>query len=307
MKSSEHSEHSEHSGRLDEELIAQIKGIQIRARHLVNSSFAGEYQSAFRGRGMEFDEIREYIPGDDIRSIDWNVTARTNHPFVKIYKDERELTVMFVVDVSASSHFGTTHKFKNEISAEVTALLAYMALRNNDKVGMIIFSDHVEHYIPPKKGKGHVWKLIRDILTYKSAARKTNLNIPLEFLNRVLKRKCITFMISDFQGEGYEKQVRTTAKRHELIALSVMDPKELALPRMGYIELEDAETGESILINTNKASLLKDYAKITRQKLENQVKFFRSCGIDHIALSTQETYLTPIIGYFKLRERRMIR
>lgn len=290
---------------LDEELIAKIKGIQIRAKFLVNNSFAGEYQSAFRGRGMEFDEIREYQPGDDIRAIDWNVTARTNHPFVKIFKDERELTVMFVVDVSASSHFGTVNKFKNEVSAEMTALLAYMALRNNDKVGMIIFSDHVEHYIPPKKGKGHVWQLIRDILTYKSSARKTNLNVPLEFLNRVIKQKAITFMISDFQGEGFEKQLRTTANRHDLVAISVMDPKEMQLPKVGYIELEDAETGEFILVNTNQDSLRSEFTSINKKKLADQVNFFRSCGIDLININTKDSYLTPIIQFFRNRERRM--
>ncbi|HLE11096.1 MAG TPA: DUF58 domain-containing protein [Bacteriovoracaceae bacterium] len=288
---------------LSEELIAQIKGIQLRAKHLVTNTFAGEYKSTFKGRGMEFDEVREYTPGDDIRSIDWNVTARMNHPFVKIYRDERELTVIFVVDVSASSAFGTVNKFKNEISAEITALLAYMALRSNDKVGLIIFSDHVEHYIPPKKGRGHVWKLIREILTYKSQARKTDLAVPLEFLNQVIKHKSIAFLISDFQDEGYKKIVQTTAKHHELIAISVTDPKEMEIPNIGYIELEDAETGEFILVNSADFSLRSGYKMHSAKNLKEQKNFFQSSGIDYININTGESYIRPIAEFFRKRNK----
>ncbi|MBL6989937.1 MAG: DUF58 domain-containing protein [Bacteriovoracaceae bacterium] len=289
---------------LDEELVAQIKGIQIRAKHLVNNTFAGEYASAFKGRGMEFDEVREYTPGDDIRSIDWNVTARANAPYVKIFKDERELTVMFMVDVSASSHFGTVSKFKNEISAEIAALLAYLALRNNDKVGLIIFSDHVEHYIPPKKGRGHVWRLIREILTYKSKARNTDLNVPLEFLNRVIKHRAITFLISDFQGSGHEKQMKVTSRRHDVTAIAVVDPRELKLPNVGYIELEDAETGEFILVNTSNLGLLKNYSKEAKKTIKDQKNFFQSIGIDYISVNTGGNYVRPIVEFFRAREKR---
>ena len=289
---------------LDDELIAQIKGIQIRAKHLVTNTFAGEYQSAFKGRGMEFDEVREYMPGDDIRNIDWNVTARTNTPFVKVFKDERELTVMFVVDVSASSHFGTMTKFKNEISAEIAALLAYLALRNNDKVGLIIFSDHVEHYVPPKKGRGHIWRLIREILTYKSKAKKTNINAPLEFLNQVIKHKAITFMISDFQGDDYKKVVQMTSRHHELIAISITDPREVELPNIGYIELEDAETGEFVLVNTRNSNLLKKYTKEAKRNLKIQKDMFQSNGISYIHIDTGKSYIHPIVEFFRKREKR---
>ncbi|MBF0362227.1 MAG: DUF58 domain-containing protein [Oligoflexia bacterium] len=289
---------------LNSELISQIKGIQIRAKHLVNNSFAGEYQSTFKGRGMEFDEIREYIPGDDVRNIDWNVTARTGKPFIKVFKDERELTVIFVVDVSASSQFGTAVKFKNEVAAEITALLAYTALRNNDKVGLIVFSDHVEHYVPPKKGRGHVWALIRDILTYKSTARETNIKVPLEFLNRVIKHKAIVFLISDFQGLGHENEIRVTGHRHDLIAISINDPRELELPNIGYIELEDAETGDFILINTNNNNLLKNYKTSAKKNLLQQKDFFQSNGIDFIDINVAKSYTGPIVAFFKAREFR---
>lgn len=294
----------ESSRLLDEKLIAKIKGIQIRAKHLVNTSFAGEYKSAFKGRGMEFDEVREYWPGDDIRSIDWNVSARSNAPYVKVFKDERELTVMFVVDVSASSHFGTVDKFKNEITAEIAALLAYTALRNNDKVGLIIFSDHVELYVPPKKGRGHVWRLIKEILTYQSKARKTDINVPLEFLNQVIRSRAVAFLISDFQGDGYQKLLQVTGKHHDLIAISVTDPREATLPSIGYIELEDAETGEHMLVNTNDRKLLGDYAKFSRMDRKEKRDFMHSSGIDFVEIETDKPYVNSIVEFFKKRERR---
>jgi uncharacterized protein (DUF58 family) len=248
---------------LDDTLIAKIRGIQIRAKYLVNDVFAGEYQSAFKGRGLEFEEVREYHPGDDVRSIDWNVTARTSQPYIKLYRDERELTVIFLVDVSASSRFGTVKKFKNEIAAEVTALLAYSALKNNDKSGLIIFSEQVELFLPPKKGRAHVWRLIRNILTYDSKSKQTNLNIPLEFLNSIIKKRAIIFLVSDFQLplEDNETLLRITAKHHDLIAISIKDPREETLPNIGFIELEDAETGNSIL-------------KKFKEKSKETVRFF---------------------------------
>jgi len=289
---------------LTEELLQKIKGIQIKARHLVNDSFSGEYVSAFKGRGIEFEEVREYIPGDDIRTIDWNVTARQNKPFIKTYKDERELTIMFVVDVSASSHFGTISKFKNEIAAEITALLSWTALKNNDKVGLVIFSDHVEHYLPPKKGRGHIWRLIRDILTFKSSARKTNMNIPLDYLNRVQKKKTITFLISDFQGDDFDKQLLATSRRHELIAINVTDQREIDLPNIGYIELEDAETGEFRIINTGSKNLRDSYKKASLKRLKNIKQFFERNGIDYIDIRTDQFYLDEIVKFFRYREKK---
>lgn len=291
--------------KLDETLVEKIRGIQIRARHLVNNSFAGEYQSAFKGRGLEFEEVREYQPGDDIRMIDWNVTARTGHPFIKLHRDERELTVIFLVDVSASSHFGSVKKFKNEIAAELTALLAYSALRNNDKVGLIIFSDQVEHYLPAKKGRGHVWQLIRDILTYQSKSKKTNLGMALDFLNCVVKKRSIVFLVSDFQTDEYQQLLRMTAKHHDLIALLIQDRREVTFPNIGYIELEDSETGETLLIDTYRKDVIDEFSGAVKSEMKKQNKFFTSSGIDFIRIQTDKPYLDPIIKFFREREKKM--
>ena len=289
-------------GRLDEELIAKIRLIQMRAKFLVNDVFAGMYESAFKGRGMEFEEVREYFPGDDVRHIDWNVTARMNRPFIKLHRDERELTVMFLVDVSGSAQFGTLHKFKNEVAAEITALLAYSALRSNDKVGLIVFSDHVEHFLPPKKGRGHVWQVIRDVLSYQSRAIKTDFAVPLDFLNRVVTKRAVVFLISDFQGKVSLTQMRVAAKRHDLIAVSVTDPKELELPRVGFLELEDAETGETIVLNTNRKAFLDEYRSRTAGLLQKQKEFFFAAGIDHIPVNTAQPYIDSIVKFFRKRE-----
>jgi uncharacterized protein (DUF58 family) len=289
---------------LDAKLLAKIKGIQLTAKHMVNVVFAGEYLSAFKGRGMEFEEVREYQPGDDVRTIDWNVTARSNRIFVKRYRDERELTIIFMVDVSASSQFGTAQKFKNEIAAEITALLAYTALKNNDKVGLIIFSDHVEHYIPPKKGRGHVWNLIRDILSYKSVSKKTDFSIPLEYLNKVQKKKAITFLISDFQQEGYQDQIRVLSRRHDLISIGITDPREMNFPNIGYIELEDAETGEYYLVNTNNKIFTTQYSKNAKLLLKDRKKFFLLNGIEYIDIKTDTDYVNSIVRFFKDREKK---
>jgi len=289
---------------LTDELLAKIKGIQIHARHLVSDVFAGHYESAFKGRGMAFEEVREYQPGDDVRTIDWNVTARQNRPFVKLYRDERELTVMFLVDISASSHFGTVKKFKNEIAAEIVALLAYTALRNNDKVGLIIFSDRVEFYLPPKKGRAHIWRVIREILSYRSKSKRTNFDAPLDFLNRILNRRAVAFLISDFQGKGYELKMRSTAKHHDLIAMTITDPKEMSLPSVGFIELEDAETGECVLIDTRRKRTLSEFSKEAKKEALERRLFFRSAGVDTIEMMTSESYIDPIVKFFRMREKR---
>ncbi len=289
---------------LNDELLSKIKKIQIKAKHMVSDTFAGEYLSAFKGRGMEFEEVREYVPGDDIRKIDWNVTARTGIPYIKTFRDERELTVVFVVDVSASSKFGTSEKFKNEVAAEITALLAYTALKNNDKVGLIIFSDHVEHYIPPRKGRGHVWRLIREILSYKSQSRKTNLVAPLEFLNKVMNKKSIVFLLSDFQDEGFDKDLTILSKKHDLTAISIRDQREVNLPNIGYIELEDAETNEFILVNTSGKSFRDLFTKESKEYQKNLKKFFRSSGIDYVDILTDDSYIDRLIQYFRIRDKR---
>ncbi len=288
---------------LDEALLAKIKSIQMRAKHLVNDVFAGEYLSAFKGRGMEFEEVREYLVGDDVRNIDWNVTARQDKAFIKTYRDERELTVMFIVDVSGSSKFGTVDKFKNEVASEIAALLSYTALKNNDKIGLIVFSDHVEHYVAPKKGRGHIWRLISDILSYRSESKKTDINVPLEFLNRVLKKKAIVFLISDFQSENFEKEIQITSRRHDLIALSITDPREISIPPIGYIELEDAETGEYIMVNSSDENFQKEFSDQAKKRVKATQTFFRKYGIDLIEVDTEHAYIDPIIRFFKRREK----
>lgn len=288
---------------LDEALIAKIKGVQIRARHLVDDVFAGQYESAFKGRGMEFDEVREYFPGDDIRHIDWNVTARMNRPFLKVHRDERELTVMFLVDVSASALFGSGEKLKNEVSAELAALLAYTALRNNDMVGLIAFSDHVEHFLPPKKGRGHVWQVIRDILSYEGKQGRTDLAAPLDFLSRVLKKRAVVFLISDFQGVTLPKQLRVASSRHDVVALSVRDPRERELPRAGLVELEDAETGERRLIDTNSERVRAEFARLAAEETAARRDFFLASGIDHVEIDPTVSYLEPIVRFFRKREK----
>ncbi len=287
---------------MDKELIAKIKLIQIRAKSLVNDVFAGQYESTFKGRGMEFEEVREYAPGDDIRHIDWNVTARMDRPFVKLHRDERELTVMFLVDVSGSTEFGTQAKFKNEIAAEITALLAYSALRNNDKIGLIIFSDHVEHYLPPKKGTGHVWRVIRDILSHRSRLGKTDVAVSLDYFGRVVKKKSIVFLISDFQGVDFPRQIRSVAKRHDLIAISITDPREWEMPPVGFVSLEDAETGEVLTIKMSANKAIEFRNRRLKERAEQRL-FFGANGIDHISIQTDTPYIDPIVKFFRQREK----
>ncbi|RME50074.1 MAG: DUF58 domain-containing protein [Deltaproteobacteria bacterium] len=265
---------------------------------------AGEYTSAFKGTGIEFEEVRAYIPGDDVRSIDWNVTARMGTPFVKVFREERELTVMLLVDVSSSGHFGTTGKLKNEVAAEVAALLAYAAIKSNDKVGLIIFTDRVEHYIPPKKGRGHVWRIIREVLSFEPQHRTTDLSGALEFLLHVTHKRAVCFVISDFIADDFSKQLRLARHRHDLIAVTISDPREEALPPVGFLELEDAETGETILIDTNDRATLERFEAKTRRDQGERVRLFRSCNVDHIAIRTDEPYVDPIVRFFRKRERR---
>lgn len=288
---------------LSKELLSKVKNIHIHARYLVNDAFAGEYESTFKGRGISFEEVREYQPGDDIRTIDWNVTARSQTPFVKIFRDERELTVIFLVDISASSRFGSFKRFKNEVAAELTAVLAYTALKNNDKVGLIIFAGEVEHYLPPKKGRAHIWRLIRDILSYEPKSKATNFAAPLFFLNQVVKRKAVTFMISDFQDLKEPETLKSTAKHHDLIAIKISDPRELDLPSVGYIELEDAETGEAILIDTRKDTIQK-YRKETHKNKEALKSLFRSWDIDFVEVNTNENPVEPLVRFFRERGKR---
>ena len=286
------------------ELMQKIRAIQIKTSHMVTELMAGEYVSAFKGRGMEFNAVREYAPGDDVRLIDWNVTARMDQPFIKEYIEERELNVMLMVDVSSSGEFGSTGKFKNEISAEVASILAFAAIRNNDKIGLIVFSNKIEHYIPPKKGKAHVWNIIRTILNYQPEGRLTDLNIPLEYLLKIQKRKCIAFLISDFQATNYERNVKLARQKHDIVAISISDPREKNLPKIGLINLRDSESGETLLIDTDNREMTKLLTSYEREKRGKFKKLFRSMGVDTIEIDTSGSLVEPIIKYFKIREKR---
>jgi len=286
------------------ELMQKIRAIQIKTSHMVTELMAGEYVSAFKGRGMEFNAVREYTPGDDVRLIDWNVTARMDQPFIKEYIEERELNVMLMVDVSSSGEFGSTGKFKNEISAEVASILAFAAIRNNDKIGLIVFSNKIEHYIPPKKGKAHVWNIIRTILNYQPEGRLTDLNIPLEYLLKIQKRKCIAFLISDFQATNYETNVKLASQKHDLVAISISDPREKDLPKIGLINLRDSESGETLLIDTDNREMTKLLTSYEREKRGEFKKLFRSIGVDTVEIDTDGSLVEPIIRYFKIREKR---
>ena len=266
--------------------------------------FAGEYESAFRGRGMEFEEVREYQAGDDVRSIDWNVTARMGNPFIKIFREERELSVVFLVDASASQDFGTRSKLKREVAAEVAALLAYAAAKSNDKVGLITFTDQVEKFIPPKKGTGHIWRVIKEILTFQPSAKGTSIEKALEFMVNVLKRRVVCFLISDFIADSYDKALGIAAKRHDLISLKLMDPAEQKIPPLGPIYFQDAETGEQRWVNTRSKGFQQDFEQRQIQKHQQWLQRFQSLGIDCCALSTQEDYVNPLLKLFRMREKR---
>jgi len=290
--------------RVSPELLQKVRAIQIKTNYLANDIMTGEYVSAFKGRGMEFSEVREYQPGDDIRLIDWNVTARMNQPYIKEFKEERELTSILLVDVSSSGEFGSVGKLKNEIATEIASILAFVAIKNNDKIGLIVFSDIIEHYIPPKKGKAHVWNIIRTILDFNPEGKGTNLKLPLEYLVNIQKRKTVTFLISDFQAKGYENTLKLARQKHDIIALRVIDPREQDLPNVGLAHLQDAETGESILIDTTDRQMVKQFIELGKKEFLKMKTLFNSIGIDIIEIRTDRPLVEPIIRYFKMRERR---
>ena len=287
------------------EILKKVKRIEIATRGVVNNVFSGEYHSVFKGRGMEFSEVREYQFGDDIRTIDWNVSARMDHPYVKIYEEERELTVMLLVDVSSSGNFGTANQMKGEIAAELSAVLAFSAIKNNDKVGLIIFSDKIEKFISPRKGKQHVLRVIREILFFKPEDSQTNLNVALEFLIKVIRRRSIVFLISDFLTEDYEKALQITNKKHDVITIDIIDPREVELPNIGFIELEDAETGETVLVDTSNAQVRSGFFSKSESNRLQREKFFKSIGVDNINICTDQSYVKPITRFFRMRAKRL--
>ncbi len=285
-------------------ILKKIRRLELRTRRLVDASFAGSYHSVFKGRGMNFDEVRLYQPGDEIRSIDWNVTARSGEAYIKKFTEERELTVMLVVDVSASGVFGSVENSKRDLSAEVASVLAFSAIRNNDKVGLLLFSDQVELFIPPKKGRLHTLRIIREILFFEPKGRGTQPAIALNYLNKVLTRRAVVFLLSDFQTESFERELAVTGQRHDLIALAVVDPREEELPDLGRITLEDAETGEQMEVNTGDRRVRDAFRERATDLWRSWQDIFRAKKIDSIRLRTDRDYLPPLRQFFKTRERR---
>ncbi|MCP4649709.1 MAG: DUF58 domain-containing protein [PVC group bacterium] len=288
---------------LPKELLKKIRHIQIYSSRIVNDIMAGAYHSTFKGRGMEFDTVREYQPGDDIRTIDWNVTARMGHPYIKKFVEERELTVMLVVDMSSSGQFGSSQRLKNEFAAEICAVLAFSAIKNNDKVGLIMFTDQVEKYIPPKKGKRHVLHVISEVLSFKPTNKGTNIEAALEFLSSINKRRSVTFLVSDFMAQGYERALQIANKRHDMIAIAICDPREKDLPDVGMIELEDAETGEVLLVDTSDANIRKGFNILSGKDANERDKLFRQIDVDVIKVQTDRAYLEPLMRFFRAREK----
>jgi uncharacterized protein (DUF58 family) len=287
------------------EILKKVKRIELRTRNLVNTIFAGEYHSVFKGRGMAFAEVREYQPGDDVRTIDWNVTARMDDPFVKVFDEERELTVILMVDASASGDFGTVAQMKGEIGTEICALLAFSAIQNNDRVGLIIFTDKVELFIPPKKGKKHVLRVIRELLYFQPSGRSTNIDTALEYLNRVTYRRSVVFLVSDFFASDYEKALRVANRRHDLVAIALEDPREYDLPAIGIVELEDAETGEGIMVDFGDAAVRDAFQKLMQKERDDREVLFRRMGLDAVNISTQGAYHEPLMQFFRMRAKKI--
>lgn len=286
------------------DILRKVQRIQIVANRSVNDLLAGQYRSVFRGRGMEFDEVREYQPGDEIRTIDWNVTARTGTPFIKRFSEERELTVLFLVDISASGSFGSGSQSKLDVMIEMCALLMFSALKNNDKVGLQMFADDVHSFYPPRKGKGNVLRLIRELLAADPVKRETNLEAALQYLNRVQKRRAVVFLISDFQTELSRRALAVSNGRHDLVAITVSDPRELSLPDVGFIILQDAETGETIEVDTRHPQIRAMFAERSAEDRQRMAEGLRKSGIDELAINTAEPYTRSLRRFFESRERR---
>jgi uncharacterized protein (DUF58 family) len=286
------------------ELLKKIRRIEIHTSHSVNDVFAGQYHSAFKGLGIEFQEVREYQPGDEVRTIDWNVTARHGRPFIKLFREERELTVFLLVDVSRSHLFGTAGQVKRELAAELGATLAFSAIKNNDKVGLICFADRVEKFVPPKKGAQHVLRVIRELLVTQSAGRETNIGAALMHLDRVTRRRAVVFVISDFQDAGYEAHLRAAKRRHDVIPVVVTDPREQAMPNIGLVELADLEAGRSVLVDTGSRRWRREYERLADVAAQQRARQFRAMNIDTIEVSTGEPFVEALTTFFRARERR---
>lgn len=283
------------------ELLKKVRKIEIKTRRLSDHIFGGEYHSTFKGRGMTFSEVRQYQFGDDVRNIDWNVTARYSEPFVKVFEEERELTMMLIADVSGSEFFGTDQQFKSEIVTEVAATLAFSALQNNDKIGLILFSDGIELYIPPKKGKSHVLRIIRELLEFKPKSKRTDVAQALKFLSSVMKKKAIVFVLSDFIADDYNDTMKIAAKRHDITGIRIYDRREEEIPSLGVVQMEDEETGELLLVNTTSRKVRDNYAKYYRDRVGYFKESFTRSGAGVIDVRTDESYVKKLLGYFKRR------
>lgn len=283
------------------ELLKKVRKIEIKTKGLSANIFSGEYHSAFKGRGMSFSEVRAYNYGDDVRNIDWNVTARTGSPFIKVFEEERELTVMLVIDMSGSSFFGTQSQFKNELITEICAVLAFSAINNNDKVGVIVFSDIIEKFIPPKKGRGHILLIIRELLNFEPSGKSTNIAGALQYLNSLIKKRSICFILSDFMARGYDDALRIAAKRHDIIGIHIIDPKEAQLPPVGLFRAMDAETGERLWIDTSDPSVRTQYAQGYRDNFQYFKTLFNKTGVDFMSVKTTESYVNVLMKFFKSR------
>jgi len=283
------------------ELLKKVRKIEIKTRRLSDHVFGGEYHSTFKGRGMTFSEVRQYQFGDDVRSIDWNVTARYNEPFVKVFEEERELTMMLMVDISGSELFGTVNQFKKAVITEISATLAFSALQNNDKAGLILFSDEVELFIPPKKGKTHVLRIIRELLEFSPKSKKTDISEALKYMSNVMKKKAIVFVLSDFIAENYERTVKIIGNKHDVTGIRVYDPKEEKMMNLGMVQMEDAETGETHLINTQSKKVRAAYEKYYRERIEYFKNTFTKSGAGILSCRVDESYVKKLLGYFKQR------
>jgi len=292
---------------IPKELIQKVRRIEITTKKAVDSLVSGGYHSAFKGKGMEFSEVREYVDGDDVRLIDWNVTARMRTPYLKKHIEERELTVMLMVDASASGSFGTVNKFKGEIAVELCALIAFSAIKNNDRVGLIVYSSEIEKYIPPQKGRNHVLYVIRELLYAKPKHRGTDIDKALQYLNRVQTKKAVVFMVSDFFAPSFEKALRVSSRKHDLIACSITDPRESEFTDAGLVELEDAETSATVLVDSGSAAFRAHYRRLMEARRAMVSALFRNNGIDEIPISTETEYVDPLVRFFRKRERMMRR
>lgn len=286
------------------ELLKKVRKIEIKTKGLSNHIFSGEYHTAFKGKGMAFSEVREYQPGDDVRSIDWNVTARYNNPFVKVFEEEREMTVILLIDLSGSSDFGTQNQLKREVATEISAVLSFSAIHNNDKIGVIFFSDKIEKFIPPKKGKSHILRIIRELITFKSESKKTNIQRALKYFNNVIKKRAVCFIISDFMDKGFDKSLKIAKNKHDVIALRVHDEREESLIDVGMIKIRDTENGDLRWVDTSNKNLRDQFQKNYHKFEKNLKQTLQNSGVDHIDISTGKDYIKPLKNFFKNRGKR---